>query len=785
MTHILENPFFQLALEMGRATWSVHLKAGDLALRDARMAVHYRRDRARQVALQDWRGGQLSEPRLVSSPQGPMRQIDLLVGLDANGLRIGLSFALPEDHPFLLWRIAIHNDGSHPLFVERLTLLDTQNAAYASRLTRLAFFSNGWQSWSHTGAYGSEDRPRRTRLGPVTAPMWVNAGTPQPARSGRFASDLFGVLGDRVQRTGLLAGFLSQQEHFGSLEARLDGSRPVLRLWANGDGARLDPGQSQTTDWACLRFLNLDEPEPLASYLEAVARQHGVSGSQFLTPNLPSSGWCSWYHFFQQVTSEDVRRNIQTITGLRDALPLEIIQIDDGFEAAVGDWFSFSSGFSGGVAPLAQEIRLAGFTPGLWLAPFIVHPRSRLIQEHPDWLLRGRFNRPVNAGYVWDVFTSALDLTHPEALDYATRAVGTAAHEWGFPYLKLDFLYAAALPGCYRDPTKTRAQVRRLGLEALRQAAGEETFLLGCGCPLGSAVGLVDAMRIGADVGVRWRPSHWGIETFFQAEPGFPSARNAIQNALTRLPLHQRWWINDPDCLLLRPTTLLTLAEVQSLATVVALSGGLLLLSDDLPALPPERLRIAQALLPLIGQKPRLIDWFDSPTPRRLRLDLQGVTGAWHLLALFNWQDNPQDLTLHLEDFSLEPGADYRASEFWSGELRQILHREAEFKGVPAHGVILLAVRKATPGQPQYLGGNLHISQGLEVWRWDWAEGRGALEVGLERPGHAQGEIVISLPRPPRQARLNGQPIVWKDCGGGVYRLEVAFERRALLTIES
>ena len=34
-----------------------------------------------------------------------------------------------------------------------------------------------------------------------------------------------------------------------------------------------------------------------------------------------------------------------------------------------------------------------------------------------------------------------------------------------------------------------------------------------------------------------------------------PSVRNALQNVLCRLPLHQRWWINDPDCLLLRPET--------------------------------------------------------------------------------------------------------------------------------------------------------------------------------------------------------------------------------------
>ena len=42
-----------------------------------------------------------------------------------------------------------------------------------------------------------------------------------------------------------------------------------------------------------------------------------------------------------------------------------------------------------------------------------------------------------------------------------------------------------------------------------------------------------------------------------------PAARNAVRNTLTRSPLHSRWFLNDPDCLLLRPTTKLTPAELQ------------------------------------------------------------------------------------------------------------------------------------------------------------------------------------------------------------------------------
>jgi len=354
------------------------------------------------------------------------------------------------------------------------------------------------------------------------------------------------------------------------------------------------------------------------------------------------------------VTEQDIRDNLGALARLKDDLPPIDLADRRRLRGAGRRLAGLQPRVSRGVAPLADEIRQAGLTPGLWLAPFIVHPRSRLAAEHPNWLLRGRFNHPVNAGLLWDTFATALDLTHPEALDYTRQVIQAAVNDWGFSYLKLDFLYAAALPGKYSDPTRTRAQVLRLGWLPCARPPVRGIFT-GLRLPLGSAIGLVDAMRISADTARRWRPSFLGVEAFIAAEPNLPSARNACHNSLTRSPLHRRWWLNDPDCLLVRPDTHLTLAEVQTAATVIALTGGSVFASDHLPDLPDERLRILRALLPPIGGRPRQLDWLDSPTPRRMRLDLDGAAGPWHLLALFNWEDHSQDLTFLPGDFGPRP----------------------------------------------------------------------------------------------------------------------------------
>jgi alpha-galactosidase len=288
-------------------------------------------------------------------------------------------------------------------------------------------------------------------------------------------------------------------------------------------------------------------------------------------------------------------------------------------------------------------------------------------------------------------------------------------------------------------------------------------------------------MRVGADTAGRWDPAFMNVEPWFREEPNIPSARNAVHNALTRAPLHRRWWLNDPDCLLLRPQTHLTLAEVQTIATVIALTGGSLLLSDDLAALPPKRLRIASALLPLIGKAPQILDWFDSATPRRVRLDLEHTTGAWSLLALFNWENQPQDLIVDLEAFGIEAQGETLAREFWQGGLYRITEGRISFESVPAHGPVLLAVRPAQMDKPQYLGGDLHISQGLEVAAWDPI--RSGLDLRLERPGPAQGSIDLYLPRAPARALLDGRTIAWERREEGFYRFPLAFERSGWLSL--
>lgn len=818
MPHIFENSAIQLEINPLLARWSVLSRhANGPSLDNLQVNLGFRRGRKYNNLLDSWADHALIEEQTTLSRHGPGNLIELKVNSSPDQITSTITFALPSNHPLLLWKISVENQGPNPVSIEGMELLSAgyihrvrkgsngqinfpipgksitrqpPNTKRSSHPLNLAFFSNGWQSWSRSGSYRATDQYLQTQLGLLRKPLVKNARTPNPRRSGMFASDMFAILGDHVSRNGILCGFLSQKNHFGSLEAWLGGISPALKLWANGDGARLDPGSQVETDWACLQFLHLDSPDPMAPYLEAVMREHDLTHEMY-SNIAPPTGWCSWYQFMSEdyignLAAEDIQENLRSLGHLKDQFPVEIIQIDDGFETQVGDWFSFNQGFPDGVAPLAREIQDGGFVPGLWLAPFIMHPKSTLANEHPQWILRDRLRRPVNAGFLWNSFTRALDLTHPGAREYVKEVIHSAAQEWGFSYLKLDFLYAAALPGIFYDATQSRAQVLRSGLELVREAAGDDTFLLGCGCPLGPAIGLVDGMRIGADTAMRWFPYFKGIQSLLKKEASFPSAFNAAHNALTRSDLHKRWWINDPDCLLLRPETKLTKTEVETIASVIALTGGSLIISDHVPGLPEERLNILKSLLPIIGERPYILDWFDSSTPQRIQLDLDGPTGPWHLVALFNWEETPQDKIFKPGEFYLESSGEMYAREFWKGQTHQLLESDGNekclvFPQVPAHGVIVLAIRARHPYRPQYLGSSLHISQGLEVAHWQPRDK--TLELELVRPGDSQGQVELAIPGQIEAATLNQFPLTWQSKSGDIHSFDLDFHHSAKIAI--
>lgn len=283
-------------------------------------------------------------------------------------------------------------------------------------------------------------------------------------------------------------------------------------------------------------------------------------------------GYSSWYNRYQNITAATISADLEGCAGLMQEG--DLFQIDDGWEPYVGDWLETDEKkFPDGLAPFVQRIHARGYLAGLWLAPFACQKGSRIMREHPDWLLE-HDGQPWYCGCNWGGFY-ALDIDNPEFVAYLEKVFDRVLNEWGFDLVKLDFLYAAAP---YGDAHETRAGRMTRGMELLRRLCGDK-LILGCGVPVMPAFGLVDYCRISCDVGLDWNNNF----IVRRANRETVSTRNAILNTIFRRQLNGRAYLSDPDVYFLRDENIkLTPEEKHTLATVNSLFGGVLLNSDNM-----------------------------------------------------------------------------------------------------------------------------------------------------------------------------------------------------------
>ncbi len=502
------------------------------------------------------------------------------------------------------WSVA--NAGDSPVAVEAVDLVWQVHDADRP----LRFFRHGYQSWSPSGVavLGIDRDPSRAR-GSLAMARGVHHADAAVAEPGELRSEWVTVLRAGIQ-SPILVGFDGGERHDGTLRLREGETGPELRVEAFLGGAVLAPGESRPLHAVLVGAAPVPAgaaagPGSGASeLLEAWAEQVGRrAGARTRAPY--QVGWCSWYHYFHDVAEADVRSNL----ALADRWPFDVFQLDDGYQAAIGDWTVTNERFHAGVEDVASAIAAAGMIPGLWIAPFIVAPDSAVARAHPDWLARepvrigaterdaplpGMYNPSWGGGqggFMW-----ALDTTHPEVLAHL-EGLARDLVDAGYQYLKLDFTFAPSYEGRWYDPAATPAQRVRAGYDAIRRGAGDGTFILGCGVPLSNVVGTVDGNRIGSDVAPSWLRKGGG-EGLAGYESALPATRHALHATLARSFMHRRLWLNDPDCLMLRSAeTDLGAEAARTWTRAVALSGGMALVSDDLSLLDDDaRRRLDEAV---------------------------------------------------------------------------------------------------------------------------------------------------------------------------------------------
>lgn len=450
------------------------------------------------------------------------------------------------------------------------------------------FFANGYQAWTTTREFSKKDTFKGLiKAANINKFLKHFAGLSgdyhfeKYGEEGKFHAYTYCYFREKGEKEIKLYGSRSERQGFTIFAVDMNGGKFIIKKDVEGlalkagqkyemfDIAVIEGGMDDVMDKYFFDFVGCKKP----------AIKH-------------LSGYTSWYNYFQNISEEIILRDLNGLDRASDEV--NIFQVDDGYQQAVGDWLLIDEKkFPNGMKYIADAIHDKGYKAGIWLAPFSAQVSSKLAKEHPDWLLTHNRNGKKMLGCQGWGGAYTLDIYNPDVRAYIKEVFDTVLNEWGFDMVKLDFLYSQCI-----EPRngKTRGEIMCDGVDFLREVCGDK-WILGCGVPIGACMGIFDACRISCDASKNWK---------FKLEKGVdvnalvasirincenPSSQNAIINTVFRNHLDGRAFCNDPDVFFLRDININYTWEQKLLhGKINTVCGNVLFVSDNAGDFDDERI---------------------------------------------------------------------------------------------------------------------------------------------------------------------------------------------------
>jgi alpha-galactosidase len=223
-------------------------------------------------------------------------------------------------------RASVQNHAESPVELDAACMFIASGFDHTAQAR---FFKHGYQSWSgsfalRVGDLSDERYEKRARLTRVNHQSEVVRPPEVPEAA---TSELFTIL-ERSDGERLLAGFLDGATSLTTLTVRTPDAIAARALL---DGIELAPGATRAI--APLYFECAREPAAVLAGRWA-AKLGEAMGARTCAPF--RRGWCSWYHYFHAITEDALRDNLRALAALRSSFPVEVVQLDDGFQSALG-----------------------------------------------------------------------------------------------------------------------------------------------------------------------------------------------------------------------------------------------------------------------------------------------------------------------------------------------------------------------------------------------------------------------------------------------------------------
>jgi Melibiase len=562
-------------------------------------------------------------------------------------------------------------------------------------------------------------------------------GSEAPAAGRSVSCDPFFIINDnRGEGNNLFIGYQTFNLHLAEIDISFDKELQVENITAKCDfeGAEVPPDGSRTSQWVIVSQ-GSDANLLIDEYTGRIRSFYNIDEPPKNAPTV----YCTWYYHADNYNEEIFKGDIEQFK--REHLPFDVFLIDECWD--VGDWgdFEANSSFPDGMKWAAGQINSAGYTAGIWCAPFLVDGESDLSKDHSSWLLRNSkgklctFNMNERDHFI-------LDLTYPGVCDYLEDQFRKISRDWGYEYFKFDFMRSVFIDSDqqFYDKTATSLEAYRKGLEAIRRGTGNDAYISVCGGHYGASYGIANTQRSGSDVKSQWD------------EKELPKYRqNILRTWMTGL------WHVDPDAMMVRTQEKPLQTDKRSLTTGLFtddeaftntlnqfIGGNLITFTEDFETIGNDRKMLYKHVIPSVNSASRPLDPFNPICPEMMVTKISPVCqklGSWNMLSIINWSNDTKDYNIILDQKFTEnlKGDRFLVYDFQSGEIVNLLSGSGvlNINGVRGHQSKLLKIVPWDEKTPMFLGTDLNFScGGLEIADITYYNNKivGSLETGWSVP---------------------------------------------------
>jgi len=212
----------------------------------------------------------------------------------------------------------------------------------------------------------------------------------------------------------------------------------------------LHAGETYTSPLTFLTVFHGDFYEPLSTYSK-ILQKRGLSLAH-ATEGDYQANWCGWGYEMDFTP----KQMLGTIPKLKE-LGLKWATLDAGWFRARGDWEPRTDTFpDDSLQKVVKAFHDEGIKITLWWIPLVAedgrgkdilnhrpYQLSKVVRDHPDWLILGKDGQPARA----TADLGALCPAVPAVQQYYKQLTERFIRDWDFDGHKLDFSYT--VPACY------------------------------------------------------------------------------------------------------------------------------------------------------------------------------------------------------------------------------------------------------------------------------------------------------------------------------------------------